>query len=154
MNKKFDFPLSNKAVEINQKMTFDVLLDIKKKFNKKIKNKKVLLIGVSYKEDTKDTRYSPAEGVFNFLKKLGCRLNFYDPVVNYWDHSKDKSIEKKDFKNFDVYVHLVKHSSFKKLDFPYKKKSLILDLNHVLDKNKKLKISKSNQYVGYFIGSK
>ena len=36
-------------------------LDIKKKFNKKIKNKKVLLIGVSYKEDTKDTRYSPAE---------------------------------------------------------------------------------------------
>ena len=68
LKKKFDFPLSNSAVRVNQYMTNNIMSEIKKKFNKKIFNKKVLLIGVSYREDTNDTRYSPAEKVFKFLK--------------------------------------------------------------------------------------
>ena len=39
--------------------------EIKNKFKKRYLVK-VLLIGVSYREDTNDTRYSPAEGVFIF----------------------------------------------------------------------------------------
>ena len=154
LNKTFDFPLSVKAVEVNQKMTFDVMTEIKNRFNKKIIKKKVLLIGVSYREDTNDTRYSPAEGVFDFFKKMGCKLEFYDPIVNYWEYLESHSIEKKNLKNFDVYVHLIKHHSFKRLNIPYKKKSLILDLNHVLERNKKLEISKNKNYDSYFIGSK
>ena len=154
LHEKFDFPLSSKAVEVNQKMTFDVMSEIKNKFTKKIQGKKVLLIGVSYREDTNDTRYSPAEGVFDFFKKMRCELNFYDPIVNYWEYLDSYSIEKKDLNNFDVYVYLIKHQSFKRLSIIYKKKSLILDLNHVLDKKKKLKISKNKNYKSYFIGSK
>jgi UDP-N-acetyl-D-glucosamine dehydrogenase len=154
LHEKFDFPLSSKAVEVNQKMTFDVMSEIKNKFTKKIQGKKVLLIGVSYREDTNDTRYSPAEGVFDFFKKMRCELNFYDPIVNYWEYLDGYSIEKKDLNNFDVYVYLIKHQSFKRLSIIYKKKSLILDLNHVLDKKKKLKISKNKNYKSYFIGSK
>jgi UDP-N-acetyl-D-glucosamine dehydrogenase len=93
--KKFDFPLSSKAVEVNQKMTFDVMSEIKDKFNKKIFGKKVLLIGVSYREDTNDTRYSPAETVFDFFKKMKCKTSFYDPIVNYWEFYNSYSIEKK-----------------------------------------------------------
>ena len=154
LHEKFDFPLSSKAVEVNQKMTFDVMSEIKNKFTKKIQGKKVLLIGVSYREDTNDTRYSPAEGVFDFFKKMRCELNFYDPIVHYWEYLDSYSIEKKDLNNFDVYVYLIKHQSFKRLSIIYKKKSLILDLNHVLDKKKKLKISKNKNYKSYFIGSK
>ena len=154
LHEKFDFPLSSKAVEVNQKMTFDVMSEIKNKFTKKIQGKKVLLIGVSYREDTSDTRYSPAEGVFDFFKKMRCELNFYDPIVHYWEYLDSYSIEKKDLNNFDVYVYLIKHQSFKRLSIIYKKKSLILDLNHVLDKKKKLKISKNKNYKSYFIGSK
>jgi len=154
LNINFDFPLSSKAVEVNQKMTFDVMSEIKNKFIKKIFGKKVLLIGVSYREDTNDTRYSPAEGVYNFLTKMRCKLNFYDPIVNYWEYLDSYSIEKKDLKNFDVYVYLIKHQSFKKLNIPYKKQSLILDLNHVLEQKKRLKISKNKHYESYFIGSK
>ena len=36
---------------------------------KRLMEKKVLLIGVSYKEDTNDVRFSPAEKVHSFLKK-------------------------------------------------------------------------------------
>ena len=154
LQKKFNFPLSSKAVEVNQKMTFDIMSEIKDKFNKKIFRKKVLLIGVSYREDTNDTRYSPAERVFDFFKKMKCKTSFYDPIVNYWDFTDSYSIEKKDLKNFDVYVYLIKHQSFKKLNISYKNRSLILDLNHVLERNKKLKISKSKNYESYFIGSK
>ena len=57
--------------------------------------KKVLIIGVSYREDTNDTRHSPAEGVHDFFRKMGCRLKFYDPGVNYWEYTDNHSIEKK-----------------------------------------------------------
>ena len=109
---KFDFPLSSKAVEVNQKMTSDVMSEIKNKFKKKILGKKVLLIGVSYREDTNDTRHSPAEGVHDFFRKMGCRLKFYDPGVNYWEYTDNHSIEKKYLDDFDIYVHLIKHQIF------------------------------------------
>ena len=154
LHEKFDFPLSSKAVEVNQKMTFDVMSEIKNKFRKKIFGKKVLLIGVSYREDTNDTRYSPAEGVFEFFKKMNCKTSFYDPIVNYWDFTDSYSIEKKLLNNFHVYVYLIKHQSFKKLNIPHKKNSLILDLNHVLENKKKVKILNNKNYNSYFIGSK
>lgn len=149
----FDFPLSNMSVKVNQRMTFDVMSEIEKKFQKKIFKKKVLLIGVSYKEDTNDSRFSPAEKVYDFFKKRNCNISFYDPVVRYWEYIKDHSINKKELKNFNVYVYLVKHQSFKKLNIIYNKKSLILDLNHVLDNKKKLKIEKNKNLKSYFIGS-
>ena len=153
LHKNFNFPLSSKAVQVNQEMTFDIMSEVKSKYNKKILGKKVLLIGVSYREDTNDTRYSPAEEVFNFFKRMRCKLSFYDPVVNYWSHTNSYSIEKKELNNFDVYVYLVKHQSFKKLNINYKKRSLILDLNHVLKEKEKSKILKSKNHESYFVGS-
>ena len=85
---------------------------------------------------------------------MSCKLNFYDPIVNYWEYTNSYSTEKKDLKNFDVYVYLIKHQTFKKLNIVYKNKSLILDLNHVLEKQKRLKILKNKNYESYFIGSK
>lgn len=154
LNYKFDFPLSNLAVKVNNKMTFNVMSEIKKIFNKKIFKKRILLIGVSYKEDINDTRHSPAEKVYDFLKKNKCNLSFYDPIVGYWEHANSYSINKNNLANFDVYIYLVKHQLFKVLNINYKKNALILDLNHVLDKQKKIKIINNKNYISYFIGSK
>ena len=151
---KFDFPLSTAAVIINKKMTLNIMSEIENKFQNKIYGKKVLLIGVSYKEDTNDTRFSPAEKVYNFLQKKNCKLSFYDPIVNYWEYSKGYSVDKKHLENYDIYIYLVRHQSFRNLHINYKKKSIILDLNHVLDEKKKTKISKNKDYKSYFIGSK
>ena len=154
LGKKFNFPLSEEAVKINHNMTADVMSEVKRKFKKKISGKKVLLLGVSYREDTNDTRYSPAEKVFKFFKKNGCKVYFYDPIVNFWNYSKSYSIDKKNLKDFQVYVYLTKHKSFEKLKILHKKNSLILDLNHVLNKRKKLEVLKSKKHESYFIGSK
>ena len=40
LNKKFNFPISSKAVEINKKMTFDVMSEVKERFKKRIIGKK------------------------------------------------------------------------------------------------------------------
>ncbi len=154
LNKNLNFPLSTKAVEINKKMTLDIMTELKLKFKTKMYNKKVLLIGVSYKEDTNDTRFSPSEIVSNFFKNLNCKVNFYDPLVNYWEYTKSYSIQKKNLNKFDVYVYLVRHKALNNLNIEYKKKSIILDLNHVLEKKKKLKILKNRNCKSYFIGSK
>ena len=154
LHQEFDFPLSTVATKVNQKMTFDIMSEIKNRFSKKITGKKVLLIGVSYREDTNDTRYSPAEGVYSFLKKIRCKLNFYDPIVNYWEYSGGYTMKKNNLKNYDVYIYLIKHHSFKNLNIQYKNKSLILDLNHVLENKKRIKISKNKNLNNYFIGSK
>ena len=81
-----------------------------------------MLIGVSYREDTNDTRHSSAEKVYNFLKKMKCKISFYDPFVNYWNYANSYSIKKGNLKNFDVYIHLIKHKLFKNLKIDYKKK--------------------------------
>ncbi len=154
LKQKFNFPISNIAVEINKRTTLDIMSEIKNKFNKKIFKKKVLIIGASYREDTNDTRLSPAQGVFDFLKKMKCKISFYDPIVSYWDYINKYSVKKKSLSNFDVYIYLTKHRSFKSLNIKYKKGSLILDLNHVLEKEKKIKIIKNKSFKSYFIGSR
>ena len=85
---------------------------------------------------------------------MNCKTSFYDPIVNYWDFTDSYSIEKKLLNNFHVYVYLIKHQSFKKLNIPHKKNSLILDLNHVLENRKKVRILNNKNYDSYFIGSR
>ena len=88
------------------------------------------------------------------IKKMRCKTSFYDPIVNYWDFTNGYSIEKNFLNDFDVYVYLIKHQSFKKLNIQYKKNSLVLDLNHVIENKKRSKISNNKNYESYFIGSK
>ena len=85
---------------------------------------------------------------------MKCKTSFYDPIVNYWDFTNSYSIEKKFLNNFNVYVYLIRHQSFKKLNIQYKKNSLVLDLNHVLENKKRSKIINNKNYDSYFIGSK
>lgn len=153
LSRSFDFPLSIKAVDINKKMTSIIMEEVKNKFKKKIFRRKVLLIGISYKEDTNDIRHSPAEKVYDYFKKLKCKINFFDPVVSYWDYCKQNSIERKNLNKFDIYVHLIKHRYFQKQKFFYKKRSIILDLNHVISASNRKKLE-NNKHNTYFIGSK
>ena len=112
-------------------------------------------MGVSYRQDTNDTRHSPAENVFDFLKKkMKCKVSFFDPNVGYWDYIKKKSVSKNEIKNFKIFIYLTKHKIFKDLKIGFKKNSVILDLNHVIDKREKKIILLNKNLKSYFIGSK
>jgi UDP-N-acetyl-D-glucosamine dehydrogenase len=49
-----------------------------------LKGKKVQVVGVAYKPNVADTRETPAEIVFDELKKLGAVVSWHDPVVKSW----------------------------------------------------------------------
>ncbi len=67
--------------------------------NKKIMNKKILYLGVTYKANVDDLRESPSLALFNKLYKEKLRIKFHDPYI------KKIQIE---FKNKKKYIHSIK----------------------------------------------
>jgi len=58
-------------------------------FEKSLKNSKVLILGVAYKQDIDDYRESPAIRVIEELEKKQALVDFYDPWVSeYKEHGK------------------------------------------------------------------
>ena len=55
--------------------------EILNRFGKSIKNAKVLILGVAYKQDIDDYRESPALNVIEEFNKRGAKVMFYDPWI-------------------------------------------------------------------------
>jgi len=55
-------------------------------------NKKVLIIGVSYKPNVSDVRETPVKGLIDLLKKEGARVDWHDEIVKVWEGAKSKPI--------------------------------------------------------------
>ena len=55
------------------------------KYHPDLSNSKVLLLGVSYRGDVGDTRYSPVENLYNYLSDAKANVTCHDPYVKYWD---------------------------------------------------------------------
>jgi len=89
-----DFPFSTQAVSINTEMPLVSLTKIKKYFDNNLFNKKILLMGISYRQDVGDTRFSPSEIFYNEAKAQGAKVIAYDPLVDYWEEI-DQSISNK-----------------------------------------------------------
>ncbi len=53
----------------------------------RIKNPKVLILGVAYKPGVGDVRETPASELRDFLKSKGAEVAWHDPLVSSWDGS-------------------------------------------------------------------
>tara|TARA_B100001093_G_scaffold519954_1_gene611679 strand:+ start:1012 stop:2292 length:1281 start_codon:yes stop_codon:yes gene_type:complete len=70
---------------LNDSMGAYVSSELIKAMNKKlikIKNAKILIMGLTFKENCPDLRNSGVESVINELKKFSCDLDLYDPWAN------------------------------------------------------------------------
>ena len=98
---------------INNLMTIIVKKEIIKKL-KKIdpkKNKKILFCGLTYKKNVADLRNSLALQIFKSLKKNNKKIRGYDPVLNNTiSQENNLVISMKEFKSFDIYIVVTKHS--------------------------------------------
>lgn len=56
-------------------------MHILNRFKKSINGSKILLLGISYKNDIDDYRESPAIRVYKELKKVGANVEYFDPWV-------------------------------------------------------------------------
>ena len=114
-------------------MTIIVKKEIIKKL-KKIdpkKNKKILFCGLTYKKNVADLRNSLALQIFKSLKKNNKKIRGYDPVLNNTiSQENNLVISMKEFKSFDIYIVVTKHSKItENLKKIHKNKIIINILN-------------------------
>jgi len=148
-------PLSNLAVKINNNMPQRTIEKLKNYFNNNLKNKKILLLGVSYKEDVADTRFSPSNFFYKKMTSYGAKITPHDPLVKFWIEIKKKISNKiPDLSIFDAIIFSVKHKEYKKIIFRKIKRNknfLIVDANNVLTE-KQTKDIKSKKFNFISIG--
>ena len=115
-NQKSDFPLSKLSVRINKKMpenTYKLVLQ-----NLWETNNKILVLGLTYREDVGDIRFSASEQLISMLLENKLKVDCYDPLVNYSNCKKVNVLENlPDSINYSVIVLAVKHKEFLELNF-------------------------------------
>jgi len=148
-----NFPFSTQALEINQNMPLVTFNKLKKHFNGKIKGKKILLMGISYREDVGDTRFSPAEVFFEHARKEGAQVFPHDPLVEYWEEIQLKiNRNLPDANGFDAIVFSVPHRVYRDINFDIwlknNRECLIFDANNVLTNEQRQAIKElDNKYI-------
>ena len=65
------------------------LINKMKQKNIKINGAKILIMGLTFKENCADTRNSGIEKVVSELKKFNCNLDLYDPWADHQDIKKN-----------------------------------------------------------------
>ena len=131
--------------EINDNMGLHVvskLVSAMKKKSIKIKNSKILIMGLTFKENCADTRNSGIERVISQLIKFHCNIDFYDPWVNHKNIEKKYGVTPKTKlikKTYDVVLISVAHDKFKVLGAKYisnlcKKNHILYDLKNLFPK--------------------
>lgn len=136
-----DFPFSVQAVRTNNAMPLVSLDKIEALLDGNLKEKKLLVLGVSYRQDVGDTRYSPTEIFVKEAKRRGAEVICQDPLVDYWNEMDLKVLaEIPEFKGYDAVVFTVQHKQYTALDFKslsLEKGTLIFDANCVLSKEQR-----------------
>ena len=137
--KGFNPDLIIQARKINEKMANFHSNKILNLLNKKIKGKKILICGFSFKANCSDYRNTGVLKLYNILKKKYFKVDVFDPLINskkvYLDH-KLQLVTKVKKNNYDVVVLAVDHKKFRKLGKKYfenllSKKGQIYDLKNL-----------------------
>ena len=115
------------------------VIKLLRKKNIKFKRPKVLIMGLSYKENSSDIRDSLVFDIIKTLQQKGCRVEVHDPIV--FKNSNYKNIEinpivkpKKHY--YDCVIIAVKHDKFIKMGINkirefVKEKSVIYDVKNI-----------------------
>ena len=133
--------------KLNDKMGKYVVIKLTKKMKKKnikVKGAKVLIMGLTFKENCPDLRNSGVQSVIKELKHLKCSIDLYDPWANEDEIMELYKISpKKKLNNntYDTVLIAVAHNKFKKIGIN-KIKSLCKN-NHVIFDLKNLFKSKN-----------
>jgi UDPglucose 6-dehydrogenase len=106
--------------------------------------KNVAVLGVAFKGDTNDTRFTPAFQIYDYLKDKGFTINLTDPYV----FDSKIHIEKDEFaalRDSDIMLILTDHKQYininlKKIADVMNKNSLIIDTRGIINRNEAVRL--------------
>jgi len=107
-----------------------------------LKRAKVVVLGVSYRPNVKETRFSPSLDLIGILKKRGARVVAFDPLFNGSEMESmgvaSEPTLRKAMEKADCAILTVAHDEFKKIDTielaaHMSKKGLIVDCTGVMN---------------------
>jgi nucleotide sugar dehydrogenase len=75
------------AVSINDQMPRYAVEFLERRYPGSIEGKNVLLLGVAYRGDVGDTRFSPVEPFYRCLLQAGAHMSAHDPYVALWSET-------------------------------------------------------------------
>ena len=121
------------------------IIDKKSRNIKKNQNKKILIMGLTFKENCPDTRNSKVLDLYKNFKNQKFNIQSFDPFSKNWsDKFKKQFNVVADLKNkkFDVIIIAVKHKKFfnmkKKIQSLCKKNGFIYDLKYLFPETKNI----------------
>ena len=100
----------------------------------KIEGSKVLVLGITFKENCPDIRNSRVIDVISELQEFGCNIDVYDPWADKDEVKHEYSLELQDELNTESYeaiVLAVAHDEFKTLDLSNRGNSVLFDIKSI-----------------------
>lgn len=112
-----NFSFSRLAIEVNKNMPLHTVDRLEILLSGELQNKKILIMGISYRQDIGDTRHTPTETLVRTLISRGAVVCGYDPFLDYWAEM-DWSLptEFPSPVGFDAIVFCVPHFKFQSID--------------------------------------
>jgi len=108
---------------------------------KTVSGSRVLLMGLTYKENVADTRESPMKGIIAVLRKAGAEIYGYDPLLDdIEDEFKVKVVRSlRDVQGIDAVIIAVCHDAFKSINLGHLKKvmgnrPILIDVRQAYDR--------------------
>jgi UDPglucose 6-dehydrogenase len=130
-----------KSNENRSKLLLDKVYEI---LNKKVRNKKITFLGVTFKANTDDMRDSSSLTMIPALSKKGAKITYFDPTGHKNEFSKIKNVSnansiKDALKGADLVIIHTEWNDFKSINFKSlikKKKFIIYDMRNIYSASK------------------
>jgi UDP-N-acetyl-D-mannosaminuronate dehydrogenase len=109
---------------------------------KSLKRAKVVVLGISYRPNVKELRYSPSLDLISILKRRGARVTVYDPLFNASEMESmgltSEASLRRALEKADCVILTVGHDDFKtmgsiELAAHMSKQGLVIDCTGILD---------------------
>jgi UDP-N-acetyl-D-galactosamine dehydrogenase len=106
----------------------------------KIKGAKVLILGVTFKENCPDIRNTKVVDIYQELIEFGCKVDIFDPWVNNEELQAEYGIsslkEINPAKKYEAVLLAVAHDEFRAFDFEkqYTQGAVVFDAKAIVDR--------------------
>ena len=136
---KINLSVIKSVIKSNENRSNILLNRVYEILNKKVKNKKITFLGVTFKANTDDMRDSSSLTMIPALSKKGALINYFDPTGYKKEFEKIKNVSyvnsiKKSVENSDLVIIHTEWNDFKSINFKNLvrgKKFIIYDMRNI-----------------------